>query len=411
MTGFAYSTKKMVERPMNAVKVFPTKEQGKEAFWDNVENDGFKTIDHIPDSLVARRDNNAMKLTLHNGSTFSLLGSKDPEALRGANGMIYDLSEFVDQPSAVLDIIRPVTAVNGGQIIVQSTPKIDGISGGTFKVLFDLAMKNPKQYASLITAREYLSEETLEEIRQETIAKNGNDFWFRQEFLCDWGQASQTTYYGQSLKALEAEGRLDMYPYDKNYPVYTAWDLGRTAIVFFQYFKKFGVPVVQVIDYYETDVIGNDAIVKFVLSKPYTYGWHFFPHDGAVKEQSDAITRLEKFRELGLVNSSLLRREPVEEGIKRAKEGLTQTFFHQPTTAKLITKLYLYKRKFNPLTGDYLGPDHNTASHAADSFRYVWVAIEQEFNKETCEMYMSQVSQDDEYDSELATTSFYDPTY
>lgn len=41
-------------------------------------------------------------------------------------------------------------------------------------------------YASLITARYSRAKKTLERIRQDTIAKNGNDFWFRQEFLCDW---------------------------------------------------------------------------------------------------------------------------------------------------------------------------------------------------------------------------------
>lgn len=409
LTAFAYAVKKMTEEPMNVVLVFPTKEQGKEAFWDNVENDGFKTIDHIPKSLVRYSDNTNMKITLINGSTFSLLGAKNPESLRGANGKLYIFSEFVDIPNAALDIIRPIVAVNGGQIILQSTPKIDGISGGTFKVLFDLAKKNPKQFASLITAKEYLDAETLEELRQEAIAKNGNDFWFRQEFLCDWGQASATTYFGEMLKQAEAEGRVALYPHNRDYPVYTTWDIGRTAIVFWQYYLVKGRPKVRIIDYYETSVIGNEPIVKFVLSKPYNYGWHFLPHDGAVREQNDSTTRLEKLRDLGLTNSSLLIREPVEEGIKRAIETLPDTVFHKPSTTTLVTKLYLYKRKYNALTGDYEGPENKTQAHAADSFRYVFVAIEQEFNQETCEMW-SQASDQDEYESEMATTSFYDPT-
>ncbi len=409
LTAFAYGVKKMVEEPMNVVLVFPTKEQGKEAFWDNIENDGFKTIEHIPKSLVARYDNNGMKITLVNGSTFSLLGAKDPDALRGANGRLYILSEFVDLPSAVLDIIRPIVAVNGGQIIVQSTPKIDGISGGTFKILFDLAKKHAKQYASMITAEEYLDEETLEDIRQEAIAKNGNDFWFRQEFLCDWGQASQTTYFGQVLKEMEETGKIGMHAYDPNYPVYDAWDLGMadsTAITFFQYFIINGKPTPRIIDYYETSGMDNEAIVKFVQAKPYNIAWHFFPHDAAVRD-SDAIQRIEKIRGYGLTNSSLLYREPKEDGINRAVKGIADAVIHQPMCTLLITKLYLYKRKFNPLTGDYLGPEHKTESHAADSVRYMFEAIEMEFNEETCELYMSQASQDDTYESDLAVTNFY----
>lgn len=101
-----------------------------------------------------------MKVTLRkNGSTLTLLGATEADKLRGANGKLYIFSEFVDLPGAALDVIRPIVAVNGGQIIIQSTPKIDGISGGTFKMLFDRALINwnngPKtQYASLITAKE-----------------------------------------------------------------------------------------------------------------------------------------------------------------------------------------------------------------------------------------------------------------
>jgi hypothetical protein len=90
-TAFAYGVKKMVERPMNVVLVFPTKEQGKNSFWENVENDGFKTIDAIPEALIERKDNSNMRIVLKNGSTFQVLGATDPDALRGANGKFVHL--------------------------------------------------------------------------------------------------------------------------------------------------------------------------------------------------------------------------------------------------------------------------------------------------------------------------------
>lgn len=412
MTAFAYAIKEMVKTPMNVVLVFPTKTQGYDAFWTNVENDGFRTLDHIPKSLIASESNSRdnMSITLKNGSTFTLLGAGDPDALRGANGKIYILSEFVDIPSGVLGVIRPVVAVNGGQIIIQSTPKIDGVSGATFHNLFKRAEKQKNQFASRITAREYMTDEQLESVRQDYIAEYGNDFLFRQEFLCDWGQTSQTSYYGAVLKQLEDRGKIDSYPHNPKHPVYTAWDLGRTAIVFWQYYLENGRPHLRFIDYFETDVIGNEPIAKYVLSKPYNYGWHFFPHDGAVKDQSDGIERLERFREFGLVNSSLLKREQVEEGIKRTVTELANTVINQPLVAELVAKLKLYKRKFNGITGNYEGPEKKTQAHGADATRYVYVAIEQEFNKETCEMYLSQASQDEFYESDLPAVDLYSPT-
>lgn len=414
-TGFSYGVKKMIEQPMNVVLVFPTKKQGYDSFWTNVENDGFKTLDAIPKELRVAESNSKddMKITLINGSTFTLLGAKDPEALRGANGKLYIFSEFVDIDAVALGVIRPIVAVNGGQIIVQSTPKIDGISGGTFKILFDRALKNPKQFASLVTAHEYLTDEQLEELRQDIIAQNGNDFFYRQEFLCDWGQASATTYYGQILKKMEKQERIGLYAWNSKYPVYTVWDLGMadsTALTFWQYYKENGLARVRIIDYYETDGIGSKAIYNFVIAKQYNYTWHFLPHDGAVRD-SDAIQRIEKLRDLGLVNSSLLRRESVDAGIERVSEMLPLTVINKATTTALIAKLYLYKRKYNPLTGDYVGPEHKTESHAADTIRYLFTAIDQEFEKDSCDMYYSQESVDEEYESEEALTSFYDPNY
>lgn len=414
-TCFGYAVKKMVEKPMNVVLVFPTKEQGKNSFWNNVENDGMQTIEHIPASLVASRDNNNMRIVLKNGSTFQVLGATDPDALRGANGKLYIFSEFVDIPGAALDVIRPIVAVNGGQIIIQSTPKIDGISGGTFKILFDRALKNwttgPKtQFASLITADRYLSAELLEELRLETIAKNGNDFMWRQEYMCDWGQVSATSYYGPALALALENGNIGRFPYDPAYPVYTSWDLGMSdmlAVGFWQYINKRP----RVIDYFETHNVAYENTVAVIKGKPYNIVWNFLPHDGAVRD-SDAIERVEKIRSLGLPNSSVLRRELKEEGIKRAVAGTPKVQFNQATTEDLIRKLRFYKRKFNTLTGDYMGPEHNSNSHAADQFRYMFKAIEDEFDEKTGLFLYSPEMSADSYESEtINLASQYNPGY
>lgn len=385
MTCFAYAIMEMVKQPMNVVLVFPTKEQGYKAFWTNIENDGFKTIEHIPEQLIASQTNSKddMTIVLKNGSTFQVLGATNAEALRGANGKIYILSEFVDIPSDVLGVIRPITAVNGGKIILQSTPKLDGISGGTFLRLFKAAEKDPTQYASKVYGTRYLSAKQLEVIRQDYIDQYGNDFLFRQEFMLDESAATATSYYGNLLSDMEKDGRIGMHPYDARYPVYTSWDLGMadsTAVLFWQYQNR----KLNIIDAYETHDIGDSAIVEFVKSKPFNYAWHFFPHDGA-KRDSDAVQRIEKIRKMGLTNSSLLRRTNKELGIKKFVELLKKdtTTFHKPMTESSIDKLKLYKRKFNQYTGDYEGPDHNTNSHTADAARYIAEAIDQEFSPVT----------------------------
>lgn len=378
-----------------------------DSFWNNTENDGYKTIDRFPKQFIERMDNNNMRIILKNGSTFQVLGATDPDKLRGANAKLYIFSEFVDIDSTAYEVIVPIIEVNGGQVILQSTPKIDGISGGTFKTMFDSAKRHMDlggklEFCSIITAKEYLSDEALERLRQKNIEKYGNDFFFRQEFLCDWGQASSGSYYGGVLALAESRGRIGDFPYNPSFPCYTAWDLGirdSIAIGMFQYYKK----TPRIIDYFETSDVGYRSVVEFLKTKPYNFKWHFFPHDAAQREM-DAQQRIQKWREAGLINSSLLQREPRDVGIKRMVDSIPKTLFNEGTTGDMRRKWGLYKRKFNPVTGDYIGPEHKTESHAADFGRYMYGAIEHFFDKETGEFLISPSNEETTYESESIIT-------
>jgi hypothetical protein len=393
LTTFVYAIQRMVEEPMGVMIVYPTAEQGYRSFWNNLEKDGFRTIEHIPDALIQSKTStkDSMSMVLKNGSTLDLVGANaDPEKLRGNNIKLYILSEFVDIDSGVLDIIEPIVIDNGGQIIIESTPKQDGISGMTFVKLRKAAEKNPEQYSSQVFADEYMTPIQLERARQSCIAKWGNDFMFRQEYLLDEGQALETSYYGNIISDKEVNGLIsDKWMWNSKYPVYTSWDLGgggdSTAGVFWQYYGN----RLYIIDSYETSVVDDEALVGYIKSLPYNinYGWHFFPHDGS-KRDSDGIERIAKLRKLGLPNASLLRKRGKEAGLNDAIQLMAKksVVFYSPNTMQdggLLEKLRLYKKKFNHYTGDYEGADHNTASHYADAVRYMSDAIKQFFNPTT----------------------------
>ena len=383
---------RMVEESMNVVIVYPTAKQGFKNFWTNIENDGFKTLEHIPKELIASQSNseNDMRITLINGSTLFVLGATNAEALRGANAKIYFFDEFVDIPSGALGVIRPITNLNGGQIIITSTPKQDGISGGTFKRLYEAAKKRPDQYASFVPGDRFMTPEQMEVLRQDYIDEYGTDFLYRQEVLLDWGQSSMTSYYGDILYKMKTAGRIGDHPYDARHPVYTSWDLGggkgTTAILFWQYYNK----QLRIIDQHETHDIGDEAIAKFVQSKPYNIGWNYWPHDGA-RADSDIVSRIAKIRALGLINTSLLIRKGKEDGINRTIDLLRKdtTTIHLPTCEPAVEKWKLYQRKYNEFTGDYEGPEHKTESHISDALRYCAEAIDQSFDPITGKNYMS----------------------
>lgn len=409
-TCFQYAIERMVEKPMNVVLIFPTAEQGFKSFWTNLENDGFKTLEHIPKQLIASQTNTKddMRITLKNGSTFYCVGATNADTMRGANAKLYILSEFVDIQSGVLGVIRPVTVANGGQILINSTPKQDGISGGTFKRLYEAALKNPKQYASYVQADRYLTAQQLAEARQDYIDEYGNDFLFRQEMLLDWGQSSATSYYGERLSDMKKSTQIGIHPYNPEHPVFTAWDLGMadsTALWFWQYYDK----QLHIIDAYETHDVNDESVIKYVTSKNYTYAWHFWPHDGS-KRDSDAVQRIEKAKQMGLLNASLLGRKSKEMGIKKSMDLLNKpsTTFHAPVCMWAVDKLGKYQRKYNEYTGDYEGPDHKTESHIADALRYVAEAIDQFFDQNTGRFLMNTTGEMlSTRGEELVTTNMY----
>lgn len=399
----------LVKQVQTGVAVYPTAKMGFDNFWTNIEDDGFKTLDHLPKALLAGQSNSDddMRQTLINGSIFRLLGATNAEALRGANGKIYWFDEFADQPIEAVNVVAPITERNNGKRIYTGTPKIDGINGETMRRMHESfkADKTGTKYTCYIDATHYMTAEELEKTRQGYILRNGNDFKFRQEMLLDWGQASSSSYYGDIMSKKDTDGTIGEWPHNPAYPVYTAWDLGRadTMVVgFFQYFKD----KPRLIDLYETQNFGLDSIIPVLQSKPYNYGWHFLPHDGTVASLNDNVSRIAYLHNKGITNASTLKREGVNIGIGRVKDGLQDLLINLGTTGSFSRTIRQYKRKINPLTGDYVGPDHKSDSHRADMLRYLFAALATYWNEKGEFIYSPETAQQ-EYASDLAKVTFY----
>lgn len=400
----------LVKQVMTGVAVYPTAKMGFDNFWTNIEDDGFRTLDHMPKPLLSvsgqSNSDDDMRQTLINGSIFRLIGATNVEALRGANGKIYWFDEFADQPIEAVNVVAPITERNKGKRIYTGTPKIDGINGETMRRMHEAfkADKTGTKYTCYIDATHYMTPEELEKTRQGYILRNGNDFKFRQEMLLDWGQASESSYYGQIMSEKDKDGTIGEYAHNPAYPVYTAWDLGKSdsmVILFFQYYKG----KIRIIDMYETNNFGLNSIIPVLQAKQYTYGWHFLPHDGTVASLNDNVSRIAYLHKNGIINASTLKREGVSIGIGRVKDYLPATLINLGTTGSFNRKIRIYRRKFNPLTGDYQGPDHKSESHIADALRYLFTAIHYFWN-EKGEFIMAPENSQQEYASDLVSVPF-----
>lgn len=403
----------IVKKVQTAVGVYPTAKMGFDNFWTNIEDDGFKTLDHLPKPLLSGQSNSDddMRQSLINGSVFRVLGATNYEALRGANGGIYWFDEFADQNIEAVNVVAPITEANGGKRIYTGTPKIDGINGETMRRMHEsfkkeMAEKGDKstKYTCYIDATHYMTPTQLEKSRLGYILRNGNDFKYKQEMLLDWGQSSSASYYGQIMSAKDKDGTVGEWAYNPAHPVYTAWDLGKSdsmVVLFFQFYNN----KVRIMDMLETNDLGLNTIAEQLKAKPYTYAWHFLPHDGTVASLNDNVRRIDYLTSKGLTNISTLKREGVTLGIGYVKDWLPKILINKPTTGDFSRKLRVYKRKFNPNTGDYIGPDHKSESHIADALRYLCTALQYYFN-EKGEFILSSNNQQTTYESDLATVTF-----
>jgi len=154
----------------------------------------------------------------------------------------------------------------------------------------------------------------------------------------------------------------------------TYWDLGvgdSTCIWFSQQHNG----QVRVIDYYEMNGAGLDHYAAILDKRGYLYGRHVAPHDIEVRELGSGKSRLEIAHGLG-INFDVAPKLPLEDGINAAKMLFPRCWFDQDKCKQGLEALAHYRRDYNDKLRSFKPtPVHDWASHGADSFRYMAVAI------------------------------------
>ena len=195
-------------------------------------------------------------------------------------------------------------------------------------------------------------------------------------------QAVEGAYYAKQFAAIYRDGRIGEMP-ENDALVHTAWDLGvgdSTAIWFFQ---EIGGKY-HIIDYYENSGEGMRHYFKVLKDKDYRYGDHYAPHDISHREfGSDAKTRMEIASDGFDIDGDTykvyfikLNIMSVDEGIELVREALPKCCFDSVKTEDGVKCLESYRKEWNDKLGCWRDrPLHDWASHGADAFRYLSMAI------------------------------------
>lgn len=304
----------------------------------------------------------------HNGATIRLYGADNAERLRGLyfDGLAADEAQDI-RPSVLTQIILPALSDREGWLDLSGTPKGWGnLLGESYK----RAKDDPEWFVQVIRASQtgIIPAEELERLRRSMPANE-----YDQEFECSFDAAISGAYYAEALRRLEADGRICPVPYDPMFRVHTVWDLGISDSMSIWFFQVVGREV-RVIDYYEASGHGLEHYASMLGTKGYSYGQHFGPHDIEVREIGTGKSRREVAVGMGL-RFDVLPNLPVKDGIDAARMTIPRCVFDAKKTALGVDALRQYREKVDEKRQISLGPLHDWTSHAADSFRYLAIAL------------------------------------
>jgi len=356
----------------------PTLKHARAVIWEGIALDSRSFLSYIPKECIKNLNGSELSIKFTNGSILRLIGAnRFDNIVIGTNvyGLFLSEAAKMDNIESIIDFFRPIIALNGGFIFLQSTPR----GKGPFFWLYQQALENPDWYVSLLTARE------TKHIPESVIAKEEaemNPETFAQEYLCSFERGQLSLVYGNNIDKMMDDGRYTIVNHDPNLLTHVVMDLGitkdnTTCLLFFQ------VPdsqnTISIIDCYSAFDIGLDTysnlIQKKVIENSYTIGKVFFPHDGEVRELSDAKSRQSKFRALGYDTQPLPQRGQ-ESSIDLTASIFQKLWINSLKCKPLMDALENYRREWQEERRIYTEPIHNWASNYCDSLKYMAASLE-----------------------------------
>lgn len=371
------------ERVGNYWYMLPEYAQARKSMWDAINpHTGRKRIDEaFPHELRKRTLDQEMKIELHYGSIFQLVGSDNFDSLMGSPPVGLGFSEYALSNPIAWGYLRPILLENGGWAAFNSTPR----GNNHFRKLCKLAEQEMRAgrdwfYESLsadqtgVFTAEQLEDE-LRELQSEHGDEYGKALWL-QEYFVSFDAAILGSIFGEFMSAAEREGRIKDVAHDEEMEVHTAWDLGYddpTAIWFFQMFAG----EVHVIDYYVKNMADIEHYAGVLKQRAkdlgYRYGTHYLPHDARPRTLAAGGKSIMQQLQHQMGKGSRFQIAPRldrEEGIQAARATIKKCWFDADKCEDGIEALKNYRREWDPVLKTFShNPLHDWASHGADAFR------------------------------------------
>lgn len=180
--------------------------------------------------------------------------------------------------------------------------------------------------------------------------------------------------YAKEIREATEAGRITKVPYERSKPVHTFWDLGRADKTSIWFAQIVGFEF-RVIDYYENSGQALAHYLKELQGRAYVYGDNWLPHDANNELLASQRTIAQQMRGAGFV-VRITPKTKVADGINAARGLFPNLYFDADNCADGLNHMRRYRYDVDPETGQFSKePLHDDASHAADAFRYLAVAL------------------------------------
>ncbi|MCP1651687.1 PBSX family phage terminase large subunit [Pseudomonas nitroreducens] len=188
-------------------------------------------------------------------------------------------------------------------------------------------------------------------------------------------QVHEGAYYAQHLVKAKDEGRIGFFPADPLMTIRLVCDIGGTgakADAFTIWAMQFIGREIRVVNYYEAVGQPIDAHIAWCRSQGYSpdRAQFWLPHDGATQDKVYDVSYESALKAAGYTVTVVPNqgKGAAMARVERARELFPQIRFHEETTQAGRDALGWYHEKRDEQRGIGLGPEHDWASHGADSF-------------------------------------------
>lgn len=377
----------------------PEYTQARKAIWTAINpHSGKLRIDEaFPHELRENTRNDDMSITFKSGASWRVVGSDNPNSLVGATPFGIVFSEWALSNPSSWGYLQPMLLENGGWADFITTPRGKNHAHD----MHTAAKINKNWFCETLTIDDtgMISPEQLAEVRVDYTALYGADAaeaLIQQEYYCSADAAILGAYWGKELAQATREGRIRPLEPIKGYPLHTAWDLGirdSNVIWFFQVVPGTkGYSHVLVLGCYAASNYGighhAEVIKEYAARLGLKRGDDYVPHDGRQREMGvwnnnpldpkygEAKQRIEVMIECGL-NPKKIMDHALMDGISAVRQILPRCYIDESRcNDNAVEGLRQYQTEWDDEKKIFSDkPLHNWASHYADGFRTLAMAV------------------------------------